>query len=271
MTALGDGVPVQGESPSGGGNRLYRFEIDGASRILKVYRRRRSAWRGPFRDLGNHLEGKRGTSAVERCETERASLALWAHRGFDVPRLHDLPLPDGVAPPALWMEDCPGPTLARVIRSGAHSVEDVAGLVSRFSATLARRHEVATAEDEVLLVHEHPSFAHVLVVDGGERLVSFDLECAFKDGFPVAQAIGFELAGFARTLKRAEVPHEDVLFDAFAVGYGDALGARVDAALSRPGLRAWGSRVRGRLRGTFLGKQSKQDALRTLSQATRRA
>ena len=269
--SLADAEVLQGESLRGGGNRVYRFTVDGESRILKVYLLRRDRWRTPFRAFGSWLEGKRGVTAQARHETERETLGCWREHGFDVPKVYDDPLPQDVDTPALWMEDCSGPVVQDLLFDPEPGAQAVLDIVSRFAASLAERQRVAKRERELLLVHEHASFGHVLV--HGDRLVSFDLEGGYRGGFSIDQALELEIAGLARSVVRSRAANQADVFDAFVAGYGDLeqLAGIVDGALRVRGVRRRLKRVRQHLRRIFLRRASKRDALKTLRTAIDRA
>lgn len=254
---------LEGPSPRGGGNLLYVVGEGADARVLKLYRRRRAAWRAPFRTFGHWIEGKRGVGPQRRHDTERELLVLWREAGFDVPAVFDDPLPAGVAAPGLWMEFCPGPTLYSCLAGGAWSVDEATDAVRRFAAELGRRQQHALTTWDVRFVHEHASINHVLVF--GERLVSFDLEGAWLRLRSVLPAVADELASIVRTICRAAPDHTDELLDAFAVGYGDAaqLYRLVERGL-RAGLLARVKGLRGKARMAMEGKLSKRAALKRL-------
>ncbi len=161
--------------------------------VLKLYRRRRS-W---LREVAGEAAAwffhrKRGVSVGVRHETERRSLAIWRGNGFDVPATLDRPLPEGVAPPALWMEYCPGPLLFDAVEPGR---------LERLGAAMDRRHALALETREPLLVHEKGTLKHVIVC--GDRLVTFDFEQGFRRSFPMLEALAEEVAGYLRSLAQA--------------------------------------------------------------------
>ncbi len=155
--AIPGGTLLQGPSHRGGGNLLYVVDTAFGKRILKLYRRRRAKWREPWRNLGQWMEGKRGVRPDDRCRTEREGLALWRREGFDVPAVFDDALPEGVEPPALWLEYCPGPSLFDLVRDPAVEPQRKCETVSRFASELSRRQARAVELGQPLLSHEHPS------------------------------------------------------------------------------------------------------------------
>jgi hypothetical protein len=174
--------------------------------VLKLYRRRRS-W---LREVAGEAAAwffhrKRGVSVGVRHETERRSLEVWRGHGFDVPAMLARPLPDGVTPPALWMEYCPGPLLYDAVD---------AGRLERLGASMDRRHRLALETREPLLVHEKGTLKHVIVC--GDRLVTFDFEQGFRRSFPMREALAEEVAGYLRSL--AQATEESHVPPAFADG-----------------------------------------------------
>jgi len=217
LPEIPNGTLLQGSSHRGGGNLLY--VVDG-KRILKLYRRRRARWRAPWRDLGQWMEGKRGVRPEERRRVECESLELWKREGFDVPACYEDTLPDGIDQPALWLEYCPGPSLFDLVRDADTAMDRKRDCVRRFAGDLARRQARALQLGDPRLSHEHPSVLHVLVHE--DRLVSFDLETAFKPSYDVEMAVEQELAGVVRSLFRAVPEDGDTLTDAFILGYDDS-------------------------------------------------
>lgn len=222
---------LQAGGGHGLGNALY---LDpGAGALLKVYRPRRtgaSAWREGLRSFAHRVfEGKRGTSPEERRRTEEAALRLWTEHGLDVPRTLDLPIPTEVRHPALWLEYCPGETLAVVLADPATDDAAAADLVSRLAIDHGERHRRALETGEVLLLQEHATIVHTLV--SGDRLVTIDFENAYRPGFPVEIALADELAGTLRSFFRRVPPRAEALLAAFLAAYPDR--ARLRAAAER--------------------------------------
>ncbi len=259
-----NGTLLQGPSPRGGGNLLYVVDGPGGKRVLKLYRRRRAPWRERWRNLGQWMEGKRGARPDQRCGTEREGLLLWQREGFDVPACLDDDLPESVEAPALWLEYCPGPSLFALVADADASPARKSALVSRFAADLARRQARALELGEPLLSHEHPSVLHVLV--HGDRLVSLDLETAYKASYDVEMALEQELAGVVRSLYRAAPDEGDALSDAFVAGYGDYVQLE---CIARRGLAMRGLRRRLRRLRLMLhpSRMSKLEGLRAVLRA----
>jgi tRNA A-37 threonylcarbamoyl transferase component Bud32 len=225
------------------GNRLLLYEIEGRPALLKLYRRRRAAWREPPKRFSyRFVEGKRGVTASERRHVECASLRLWREQGFDVPALLDHPYPAGVAAEtALWMEYCPGPLLSSVLADGERPLEERGESAARFGAELARRQQRALDLEEPGLVMSHATAKHVLV--HGDRHVCFDLETGYTRARPLLDALADELAGNLRSVLRAAAASRDALGEAFVRGYGDT-GAEQLRTLALRGLRRRGLRAR---------------------------
>lgn len=236
------------------GNVLLLFDNVHAQgpAILKIYRRR-SVWMAEFLRGASHrvFEGRRGSWPAARRETERRSLELWRQEGFDVPHLIDLPIPAEVTDPALWFEYCPGKTLAETLMDPSVDASVQRALLARLGADLAKRHRRAIELDQPLLVQEHGATTHVLV--SGDRLVSFDLEGGFRDGFSALEAITQELSGYLRSVGRKAVHLSvEIALGELRRGYDDhELVERLRHwALERPSLlrhlKRWGDRRRKR-------------------------
>jgi hypothetical protein len=211
------------------GNVLLLFGEGDAARVLKLYRRRYGTLGECLSSLSHRLiERKRGVGARERFETERETMALWERHGFDVFRRYDLPLPAGIEPPGLWLEHCPGETLANRLRDPGVPAGDSASLMERLGALLSRRHRLALELDEPLLAHEHATFKHFLL--SGERLITFDFEGGYRRGFPAIEALAQELASTLRSFHKYGGAGADRLLDVWMQGYADSAQLRRIAA-----------------------------------------
>ena len=201
------------------GNLLFRSSEPGGDALLKVYRRRKSAWNDFWGDVWEGwFERKRGVSAARRCETEAASLALWRAAGFDVPRLLPRERPRWIGDhPFVAMEFIEGRTLFECLHDESVAPSQKRAWVARLAVDSARRHRSALDRSEPLLVHEHAMSRHVLVAH--DRLVTFDFEHAYQPRYPVAVALAFELASALRSLwvgERFEEPYVGVFVEAYA-------------------------------------------------------
>ena len=234
---------LQAGGGHGLGNALFLDRAAGA--LLKVYRSRRGrseAWREALRDVGHRVfEGKRGVSPAARAATEKETLLLWARHGFDVPALIDRPIPTEVTDPALWIEFCPGETLDRALSAEGSAAPAFGERIARLAVDHARRHALALAEGEILLVQEHPTIVHTLV--SGDRLVTIDFENAYASRTSVATAIARELAGTLRSFfRRLEGGESEgrAAFEAFLAAYPEReiLAAAVARATSGGGFAA---------------------------------
>lgn len=261
-----DGAPrvlQSGGRDPGSGNRLLLYRIDGRPALLKVYRRRRAAWREPVKRFSYRVfEGRRGVTARQRRDLERESLRLWREHGFDVPALLPHPLPPELAGAlALWLEYCPGPLLASLLADRERPLRERSAAAERFGRELARRQHLALELGERRLVVSHASAKHVLV--HGERQVSFDLETGYAPDFPLESALAEELAGCLRSVLRAAPEDRDALGHAFVRGYGaDArLRQLAGQGLAGGGLRGFLKRRSDARRRPAL---SEADALRWL-------
>jgi hypothetical protein len=227
------------DEPSYRGGNLVALVGEGEeARVLKLYRRRRGRLRSFSRALENRALGKRDVSPGARCRTERLSLDLWTRMGFRVPVRLEAPLPEGIAPPALWMKYCPGETLYRLILNGAADIETLARHCARLGATMDQRHRVALERDEPLLVPEHATVQHVVVND--EHLVHIDHETGYGPGYPLEWAIAREVASTVRTILRAasERPSAPVPGERYTAALVEAYGDKERlAALAQRALR----------------------------------
>ena len=264
-------VLQSGGRDPGTGNRLLLYRIGGRPALLKLYRRRRAAWREPVKRFSyRFIEARRGVTARQRRDLERSNLALWRDQGFDVPALlaHPLP-PDLAGEVALWLEYCPGPLLSAVLADRERALAERTGCVERFARELARRQQRALELGERRLVMSHASAKHVLI--HGDRQVSFDLETSYAPGYPMLDALALELAGCLRSVLREAPDDRAALGAAFVRGYGDDAFLE---RLARHGLLGGGLRQRVKRASDARRRPalSEGDALRWLvaAQAARR-
>lgn len=234
-----------------GGNLLLLDDTPGREAFLKVYRRRGTSGRQASKWFSYRaIERKRGVTARERCALERSNLALWRAEGFDVPALLDRPLPEGFSSDkALWMEYCPGPLLYHFVCDRDVPLLVRSEEVARFARTLGDRQGRALELEERGLVMKHASIKHVMLHQG--RQVSFDLEGAYADSWPMLDALADELAANLRSLLRvAREDERDELGGTFVESYGrtSQLAAIADFGIRGGGLhrgvRRWADRRR---------------------------
>jgi hypothetical protein len=215
------------------GNRIWRVALpEGGSVILKLHRRRKSRARSLGRWLGTALLARKtAPDATSRCRTEERLLRSWREAGLDVPAVHD-PAEVGLAPgPALLLEDLQGDVLQDLLT--LLPAEERADVLQRVGAAWSARHRLALERSDPGFIMEHASLAHVMVV--GERLVTFDLEQAWRPGQPVLPLLAKELAASLRSLAKTVGEHdfERDLGDVVQ-GYGapEQLGAIVREGLA---------------------------------------
>lgn len=190
-----------------GWNSVWRIDLNGSTRVLKVYGRRRGRFREWMTDATHRLGGRTSYTAAARRDTEARCLRLWREAGFDVPALAD-PTPDFPRLPApfLLMEYIPGPSLAKTLADPDMAAEQKSALWRRYAAEWGARHAAVLARGEPALLQEHPDLEHVLV--SGDRLVTFDLEVAYTGAGTVCDRIAAELAGMVRSLFKRLPPEE---------------------------------------------------------------
>lgn len=214
-------VLQSGGRDPGRGNQLLLYDVGGRPALLKVYRRRRGAWRELAKRFSyRFLEGRRGVTARQRRDRERENLALWREQGFDVPALLEHPLPpERAGEVALWLEYCPGRLLSQELADGQRPLPGRADAAGRFGRELARRQRRALELGDRRLVMGHATAKHVLL--HGDRQVSFDLESSYARSTPLLDAQSDELAGCLRSVLRAAPADREALGRAFVAGYGD--------------------------------------------------
>ena len=249
------------DQPGPLGNRVYLYCDGPEPRVLKQYRPRAALWVEWVGEAGARaLNGKQGFACEWRYYTERRLLELWRGHGLDVPRVYDAALPDGVAPPALWLEYCPGPLLGDVLADAATPTARQRELIAWLGRETDRRHALAEHLGEPGLLHEHGSVKHQLLCGG--RLVTFDLEAAYTRRRAIPTAIGEELSNLLHSLLRYTWLPADEALAHFAAGYGSLERLRrVGAELEARTPRALAKRVADRRRR---GDTSKLSALRRL-------
>ncbi|MEW6743875.1 MAG: hypothetical protein AB1486_14060 [Planctomycetota bacterium] len=193
-------------------HRVLKLVIEGESAIAKIYGLKRNTVRTLLWQIGHRvLAGKSSIFARSRWATEREVLALWRANGFDVPRLLELELPASFPRPYLLLEWIDGPSMEELLRDEELALGEKEALLMRFVEVWGRRHERALELGEPRLIHEHPTFAHVLVKD--DRLVHFDFEVAYTKRRPVGRLVSFEILGFLRSLAKCDPWDYQVLLE----------------------------------------------------------
>jgi len=205
--------------------------------------------RGPLRERLSEFshrwfEGKRCATPAGRFETEARSLDLWRKAGADVPAIFEVRPPTDHSPPTLVMEYVAGRSLFWHLVDPETSRPEAVELVSALAESCRARHAVALREREPLLIHEHATAKHVIF--SGSRLVTIDLEGGYRQGYPVAVAAGWEVAGLLRSLwQTTDSPTpEHQLLRAFVRAYSDRQQLRhVATAAYGRGVVAWAKRA----------------------------
>jgi hypothetical protein len=158
-----------------------------------------------------------GASVRIRFETERSNLALWTQQGFDVLRHFGYPLPEGIDPPGLWLEHCPGRLLSEVLSDNEVPWSEKKHLLTRLGAELGRRHLRVMELSEPSLVQIRATIGHILLY--GERMITFDLEGCFLPDFPLHEALAHELSGYLRSIAKNTGERFDDALHSFAEGH----------------------------------------------------
>lgn len=246
---------LEGPRADGRGNTILRFEEGKDVFALKLYRRRWPLWQEYTAGLISRMfHGKTGRSAGTRFKTERKNLEIWSLHGFDVFQHFDKPLPEGIDPPGLWLEYCPGRILSELLRDGNTPWEEKRQLLYRLGETVGRRHLRAMKLSEPLLVQEHPTTDHILLYK--DRMITFDLEGAFLPGFPLREALAQELSGYLRSIARNTGERLDEAIQSLAEGYPskDLLRKTAEWGVSGGTVLRRLKRLQDRRRRPLLGK-----------------
>ena len=189
-------------SRRGSGQAILRFDTPRGSVAVKRFGLRRGRIRLVLKQIGHWtFAGKSPAGAAGRRRTEAECLALWASHGFDVfRRIHGADLPP-IAEPHLVLEFVEGRTLYDILEDPAVVEAEKEALLARFAPEWRRRHALALERSDPRLLHEHGSFRHVFVA--GDRLITFDLEIAWRRRRLTGYLVGREVAAFLRSLGRA--------------------------------------------------------------------
>ncbi len=211
---------LQEPSADGLGNIIRKCEGPQGTWILKQYRRRWSRLQELTEAIvARWVLGVTGGSARARYEAEKRSLELWSSEGFDVLRRIDAPIPDEITDPALWLEYCPGRTLTKVLIDESVPWGDKCALLERLGGELCRRHRRARELDEPVLVQKHGTTNHVFLFE--DRMITIDLEGAYRPGFSLREALTRELSGYLRALAQRVPDRVDDAFRCLIANYED--------------------------------------------------
>lgn len=203
------------------GNRIWRVSTPEGTVLQKLYAERGGWLQAWGRELTTRLVGaKTSTRAAGRRATEARLLALWREAGLDVPADLSAAHPELVNERTLVLEDVPGTLLSEALADPALPAARREELLRRFAGACRARHDRALSRGEAGLIQEHGSVQHVIV--SGERLVTFDLENAFRPRRELRPLLAKELASVLRSLARLG---DEQRFRAdlavFVAGYGD--------------------------------------------------
>jgi hypothetical protein len=224
------------------GNRIWRVETASGPAVQKLYGERS----GRPRSLGKTaveplLRLKTTSSARSRCSTERRLLALWAEAQIDVPADIGARHPELIRDGVLLLEFVDGRSMLIVLGEKRLAQAEREDLLRRFAAGWSRRHRLAVETREAGFVQEHGTFQHVLVA--GNRLVTIDLEQAFRRTRDTMPLVSKEIAAYLRSLwgpLDAETFRRDL--ESLVEGYDarEILAAAVDEYLhNRSRFRRW--------------------------------
>ena len=191
---------LDGSARGSGLNAVWKIRGPDGPAILKTYSSRRNPWQTLLTQINHRLGGRTAYTARGRRQTEEAVLALWEESGFDVPRR--LPDPDGLYLdlPHLCLEYVEGELLSRYLADESVPPAERDAVFVRFLKIWSARHALAEERGDARLIQEHGTFEHVM--RAGDRLVTFDLEVAYRRGRPVRACIVDELCGYLRSLFR---------------------------------------------------------------------
>jgi hypothetical protein len=181
------------------GNRSWRVETPRGAVLQKLYGERSGGLRAALREALISLAGaKTSARAAARCATERRLLAKWRAAGFDVPLDRTAEFPELGGPRVAVIEFVEGgrPLWDVLVRKDLADADRDA-LLGRFAAQWGRRHAAAIAAADAELVQEHGSLRHVLAAGG--RLVTIDLEQAFRPRRDVRPLVAKEIAATLRS------------------------------------------------------------------------
>ncbi len=134
-----------------------------------------------------------------RRELESRKNLHWSAYGFNVPQLIDIELTGlelgEIADPYLVMEFIHGVNLSDYLKNGQVSVETKLGPLSEIFELNYRRHLLALANDDSLLIHTDPNTDNIILGDG--RIFFIDFEHISKP-LDITTAVAKEVATFAR-------------------------------------------------------------------------
>lgn len=204
---------------NGLGNAMYKVTGPEGTCLLKLYRRRWNRLQSLSESLYARYVHRRTSGRPQaRFESERDNIAAWAREGFDVCRLFDRPLPDGVQGPALFMEYCPGRPLTEVLRDTSVAWHNKVDHISALASEMSRRHQRAVATGNRRLLQKHGTTDHILLFE--DRRITIDLEGAFLPSYRMEEALVRELSGYLRSFRVLGDRLDDGM-DIFITAYAD--------------------------------------------------
>ena len=187
------------------GNRIWIVPTPAGTVLQKLYAPHDAGPRYWVRLLLERVvRAKTPTTVAARLATERDLLAVWREAGCDVPADLTARSPELAHQRVTLLEHVRGPLLGRLLAAGRLSRDERDDLLRRFAAAWGRRHGLALDRREARLVQEHGTFLHVIV--SGERLVTIDLEQAFRPRRDVLPLVAKEIVAYVRSLAKGADP-----------------------------------------------------------------
>jgi hypothetical protein len=205
-----------------GRHRVVKVVHNGAPLVLKLYGLKRGRLQTVIRQFFEGLGGAKSSFSVfGRMQTERAVLDLWRREGFAVPKLIYPDFLSRIPQPCLAMEWIPGKTLADVLKSSEVSLSHKQELVEKFVRVMGKRHARALELQDIRLIPEHPTFAHIFVAE--DRLVQYDFEIVFTAKRDLVRVVRYELGRLLYSLEKLSKEQFPILVQTLAAAYPDRM------------------------------------------------
>jgi len=190
------------EHLAGHGNWLYKIDVDGEPRVLKIYFGNRNPllhWKKSFGNLV--LTGRTTHLPKGRCKTEIECVNLWEKHGFPCFKMYpEVTFSDVPEDGYMLFEYTPGIHFRSYFGDESVPFEERMATWKTWLPIWHRRHKTAVELGEPRLIHENGDMKHVMLWKG--QFVNFDFEIVFRSK-DVRDLVGREMLAYMRSIGKA--------------------------------------------------------------------
>ena len=142
------------------------------------------------------LKRYQGNNALGRRNTEQARLRLWGSKGFPVPALYDLDLPEQ-SEPYLVLEWIDGISLAQLLNDESLTMDKRLQQLEKIIKDIYGRQSQNLQQNDYRFIHSDPNTGNILIKNGNHFYIDFE-GCVTSSSNNITEALAIELAKFLR-------------------------------------------------------------------------